>query len=582
MRTPGLQYLYLQKPLTLILLIATFSVLPWIKMGGYYTKGEPREAAVAVSILKGNVVVPNTYADELTYKPPLVHWLTAAFSLPKGEVTPFTSRLPSALAFIAMVGVCFMFFGRKLTKGHEAFIACLIMITCFELHRAAMTSRVDMLLTSLTVTGLVALFFWAENKKLKGLPWYIPLILACATLVKGMVGAVLPLLIFGIYLLITRHNFLLILRKTVLVGLLSIIPLFIWYYLAYLSEGKEFVDLMWAENFGRLLGLKNLNIQYHLGHEVPFWHNFLFLFSGFLPWTLLMFFSLFGIKLAGKIPGIKTVADRISAMDRVKLFSLVAAVVIFIFYCIPISHRSVYLMPAYPFIAIFMAQYMLYLAEYKSKIFRAFSIVLACLVAIPTLVALMTLTGVVQPKEIAMQFTQDGKTLFYVSAIAEALYSISLLYIILLLGLLYGLSLLIYYLTKNNNLKILYAVFGLYMALNLFLDGICLPGFKNKMTLKPFATELKSKYPLSEDNMYVMNNLLIYNNMYGLNFYLGNSFQNFEKALPESGYFFVVNHNMGRIQEAYGDRYQFTFLEETPDGFNDARNIIQLYRIERK
>jgi 4-amino-4-deoxy-L-arabinose transferase and related glycosyltransferases of PMT family len=108
-----LQTLYLQKPLFLILLIATLSTLPWIGLGDFYTKGEPREAALAVSMIeKGEWVIPSSYADEFAYKPPLNHWLIAGFSLAltHGEVTPFTSRLPSAIAFIAMIGVCFMFF----------------------------------------------------------------------------------------------------------------------------------------------------------------------------------------------------------------------------------------------------------------------------------------------------------------------------------------------------------------------------------------------------------------------------------------------------------------------------------------
>ena len=47
-----LQTLYLQKPLFLILLIATLSTLPWIGLGDFYTKGEPREAALAVSMIE--------------------------------------------------------------------------------------------------------------------------------------------------------------------------------------------------------------------------------------------------------------------------------------------------------------------------------------------------------------------------------------------------------------------------------------------------------------------------------------------------------------------------------------------------
>ena len=51
MRTPTLQYLYLQKPVTMMVVICIISVLPWIGLGDFSTKGEPREAAVAISML---------------------------------------------------------------------------------------------------------------------------------------------------------------------------------------------------------------------------------------------------------------------------------------------------------------------------------------------------------------------------------------------------------------------------------------------------------------------------------------------------------------------------------------------------
>lgn len=581
MRTPRLQSLYLQKPLTLIILIATLSVLPWVGMGEYYTKGEPREASVAISMLKGEVILPYVYADEFAYKPPLMHWLTAAFSLPRGEVTPLTSRLPSALAFIVMVGVCFAFFGKKLRKGHEGFIACLVMITSFELHRAAMTSRVDMLLTAFMVIGMICLFFWEENKQLKGLPWYIPLLLGAAALTKGPVGVILPLLIFGIYLLILRYKFSVVVWKLTLMGILSVIPLFIWYYLAYMKAGEELIDLMWAENFGRFLGLKKLAIQYSLGHTFPRYYTIIYLLAGFLPWTLLLFFSLFGLKLSTKILRTKDLSAQICSMNRVKLFSLIAAVTIFIFYCIPSGRRSVYLMPAYPFIAIFIAQYMLYLAEYKSKIFRFFSLFLTGLTGLATALCLLSITGILKPYDIIAQFTQHSRTLHDVSLFTEALSKPTFLYILLLGVLLYSLGASVYYLRRKNNLKLLYATFSIYFAFNLLLDGVALPAFKNGTSIKPFISELKTKYDFKKEKVYVMNNLLEYDNLYGPNFYMGNIFRDFEAEQPESGFLMSFPANMAKMQEAYKGKYTFELVEESPDRYNDVRNVVQLYTIEK-
>ena len=90
MRTPTLQYLYWQKPVTMMVVICIISVLPWIGLGDFSTKGEPREAAVAISMLEtGNWVLPQSYANEFAFKPPMAHWLMAGFRV----------HLPLAIGF---------------------------------------------------------------------------------------------------------------------------------------------------------------------------------------------------------------------------------------------------------------------------------------------------------------------------------------------------------------------------------------------------------------------------------------------------------------------------------------------------
>ena len=44
MRASALQYLYLQKPVTTIIVLCLVTILPWIATGDFSTKGEPREA----------------------------------------------------------------------------------------------------------------------------------------------------------------------------------------------------------------------------------------------------------------------------------------------------------------------------------------------------------------------------------------------------------------------------------------------------------------------------------------------------------------------------------------------------------
>ncbi|MDR3218793.1 MAG: glycosyltransferase family 39 protein [Dysgonamonadaceae bacterium] len=564
--------------MTLLILMLFISVIFWIGKGDFYTKGEPREASVAVSMLEeGQWILPEVYADEIAYKPPLTHWLTAVFSLPQGKVTPFSSRLPSALAFAGLIVFSFIFFGKNL-KFQDAFLAALIMLTSFELHRGAMTARVDMLLAFLIVLALTRLFRWEERKQLNGFPFVIPIIMGMAALTKGPVGIILPLLVFGIYLLFLKYNFWKIAGKLLLMALLSMILPLVWYLLAYQTGGKEFLDIVWAENFGRFLSSENLNIQYNLGHEEAWWYNILTLLGGFLPWTILLFISLFGFRYALKIPGFKQIRDTFVKQEKIKLFSAVAAIVIILFYCIPSGKRSVYLMPAYPFISVFIAQYVLYLTEYKVNISRIFSWVIGVIACLTGLIVFLTITThIVEPMRIVQHFVKHQRTMNDIAAAFQATSAPKVLYDILLCVLLYAIYILFKYLWKKNNLKTLYATVGVYLALLLVLDGIFLPSFKDGVSVKPFAKSLLTNYPIREDNLFVMNNLLEYSNMYGLNFYLHNHFQNFEKELPSEGYFLVGEGSFTKVLEKYGKDYQFDLLEAYQNKNRDGERVIQLY-----
>lgn len=564
--------------IVIVLLIAIWSTLPWIGMGDYYTKGEPREASVAVSMLNdGNWVLPKVYADEIAYKPPFTHWLMAICSLPSGEVTPFTSRLPSTLAFILMVGCCFGFFCRFM-KREEALIAILIFITCFEIHRSSMTSRVDMVLTAFIVCGLIGLFYWNEYKQLKGLPWYIPLLLGGAGLTKGPVGILLPLLVFGVYLLFVRRRLITVIAKCTLVGILSLIPLLVWYYLAYRQEGAPFLDLVWGENFGRFLGSDNAKLHYDLGHEHPFWYNFTLLLSGFIPWTLFLLFSLFALNYRFKWP--KKLWNSILLMDRGKLFSLIAACVIIFFYCIPMSKRGTYLMPAYPFLAVFLAQYMYRIATKHTKVNRAFGIFFGIMATLIIVLSVSMLCGLIDLQHIATGFTHRDKTLFHAALINEGLSTPTILYIAILLLLIGVLGALVLAIRKNKQKEIIYAFFGVWLMCNVLIDAVALPAFKDGTSIKPFVDEIAAKYPL-KDNAYVVNNLRKYANMYGLNFYLHNALMSFENMQPQTGFFFSTDKDIDEIKDEY-KVYEFVLLEETPNRFNDTGTVVQLYRFEKR
>ena len=568
----------------MIVMICLLSVLPWIGMGDFSTKGEPREAAVAISMLEtGNWVLPQTYADEFAFKPPMAHWLMAACSLPAGEVTEFTSRLPSALAFTTLIGFVLLFFGRRITRFHEAFIATLLLITCVEIHRAAMTTRVDMLLTTFMVLGLFQLYRWEEQLELKGLPVVIPLLLGCAVLTKGPVGIVLPLFVFAVYLLMLgKYPWRTIAKAVFYAGFSSLFLPSLWYIAAWRQGGDDFLELVFAENFGRFFHLSTTDIPYELGHENGAWYNFMTLAAGFAPWTVFFLFSLFGLdKSVLPTGGLKACCQRmwqrIRSMEKVRLFSLVALVCILFFYTIPSSKRSVYLMPAYPFIALFLAQYALYITEYRTRCTRCFAAFLAALVTVVFVGLVLVMAGAVDPVALVGSFTQKESLLYAVGLVAERFaHPDGCTWGILAVNL-FALLTLYYQLFKKINIKMLYATILLTFTVHLLVDGVVMPAYRHGQSAKAFAARIKQDYPLTKVNIFVVNDLRHFRNLYGLNFYLGNCFHDLDNAQPASGYFVAGEQDMERIKQRYAEKYTFELLTTSEHSLQELHQKMALY-----
>ena len=215
-----------------IALLSVLVLVPFLGETIFYSKGEPREAIVAYTMLEsGNWILPTNYGVEIAYKPPFLYWTIAVISSVLGGVTEFSARMPSALAFLAMQLVFFSFVAKR-KDVKTAFLTSILLLSSFEVHRAAVACRLDMLQVSLIVISLCLLFRWDE-KNCKGIPWLAVLLMACATLTKGPVGSIFPCLGIGVYQLLCGRSFGKTFFSLLGIGLLSLIPLGIWFWAAY-------------------------------------------------------------------------------------------------------------------------------------------------------------------------------------------------------------------------------------------------------------------------------------------------------------------------------------------------------------
>ena len=323
----------------LLFLSMALLFLPWIGEILFNSKGEPREAIVAVSILEsGDWILPTNYGGDIPFKPPFLAWLMSIFAIVfnGGVVSEYISRLPSVVALMAMVMGGYVW-ARRERSTRFALIFSFVTFMSVEVFRSGFACRLDMVLTACMVGGLYVLYgLRRPDVRFKALRWFAAWALfSCAALTKGPVGSMLPCFAMGIYALLRGDRFFPTLGKMLGLALAALLPLAWWFYVAAQQGGQHFVDLMMEENIGRLIGTMSYD-----SHVQPIYYNFLTILAGMLPWTLAVLMAAFAWR-----------RWRRSALTPAGLFSLVVAVTVILFYCIPESKRSVYLLPAYPFMA---------------------------------------------------------------------------------------------------------------------------------------------------------------------------------------------------------------------------------------
>lgn len=552
------------KTFWLLFAICALTLLPFIGLPEYHTKGEPRESVVSYSMLvTDNWMLPRNNGGEMAYKPPFFHWCVAMSSLMRGAVTEGASRLPSAVALIGMTlfGFCFV---QKRRGTELALLASLVTFTSFELHRAGANCRVDMMLTALTVGALYCLYNWHE-RGMRGIPIIAILLMALGTLTKGPVGTLIPCLVTGVYMLLRRENFFKTFLWLFLWGALSFIPYILWFYAAWQQGGQEFIDLMYEENIGRMTSTMSYESCVN-----PWYYNIVTLVLGWLPWTLLLVFSLFGfIRRSGRVP------LHFGKQQPIDLFSWTAIVVIFVFYCIPQSKRSVYLMPMYPFVGYFIARYLLWLSDHKPQVVKAFGWLLAVVSLL-----LFVCFAVVQ-----LQIIPD--TLFHGrhaadnAAMLHALEDVGAWWQWLLVAIptLFGLY---WCMRRKDDLQhniyaVLFLIFGLYIA----LDGVYSPTVLNTKSVKAVSKEIRRAAPAAEGTLYeyIEEGIKAKGDpvhFFEVNFYLGNRIENFHRQQPDSGFLLISKTDFARNSPDFQRQgYRFALRYETP------KREMQVYTFKR-
>ena len=531
------------KAFTIVCVIAVMLTVPFLGLTDFYSKGEPREAVVAYTMVEhGNWILPINNGGDIPYKPPFFHWCIALFSLLQGHVSEFTSRLPSALALVAMSVGGFVFFAKR-KNANMALLATLRSLTAFEVHRAGINCRVDMVNTAFMVGALFLMFRWWERGK-HTMPWLAILCMSGATLTKGPVGMLLPCAVMGVFMLTQRESLWSTVWRLGLTALLSLVLPLCWYYAAYLQGGDEFLRLVKEENIDRLLG----KMAYE-SHENPFWYNFLTLITGWLPYTLLFVFSLF--VLPWKRFSKSGFMQSVRRAEPMQVFVWLAFGLILFFYCIPKSKRSVYLLPCYPFMAWLMAQYVVWLVANRLSAVKAYAWLMGVLGVVLSVAFVVLKTGVVPDTLFHGKHAADN------IAMLHALESISVSPSHLLFALLpaaVGVATIMTLLKKDDNLRnrVVWLSLSVVVALFLALDSTFQPAVLNTKADKPLVPQIEQRFDMTKMYSYMSSPML---HFFSLNFYLGDRIQQFEKVKPEDGVLMIPEDDVEEFKKTVGRGY---------------------------
>jgi 4-amino-4-deoxy-L-arabinose transferase-like glycosyltransferase len=337
----------------------------------FYTKGEPREALVVQTIVRGEgLLLPMRNGDELPSKPPMFHWLAALASLVEGRVTEGPIRLPgllfALLTVAATAAASWAWWGAS-----TALLATVILGTSFQWVASSVAARVDMVLAA--TVALALLLFERAMETGRRIPAAAFALLTVATLTKGPVGLVLPVAI-ALGTLALRREFAFVgWRELRLLAIASAVA-GLWYVAALVIGGEAFfAKQVLKENVFRVLDPDSVEA----GHVAPFWYYVPLLLAGMAPWSLFApglaaawLSTRSGEQQPATIGPAATVAEpgesapvatgtavpaRREAADPRILFASIWALVPFVVFSLAGSKRAVYLLPAYPAYAMLVA-----------------------------------------------------------------------------------------------------------------------------------------------------------------------------------------------------------------------------------
>jgi 4-amino-4-deoxy-L-arabinose transferase-like glycosyltransferase len=343
------------KPFLLIVALA-FVLMMWgLGSIGLTDRDEGRNAEAGREMFETREWISPTFNYEpRLIKPAMLYWLMSASYWIFGE-NEFAARFPSALFGVGLIALQYLFLTRERGATVGLFGALMLLLNAHVvgLARMALTDMVLMFFTTLAVFS----FWWGFRGKETQRPWLWVLYVATAgaTLVKGPVGFLIPLLAIVPYLTVTkqwprfwRHGF--PLRGPALFLALAL-P---WYAAMLMLHGSSYSSQAQEHTLTRFL-----NPFYGWGGTVFFYVPVVL--WGFFPWSGFLPAALYQTIKSWKGRDAKPLllqGDHPEHDDHeLELFAALWFLAVFIFFSLAATRLPHYISPLYPAAAIVAASY---------------------------------------------------------------------------------------------------------------------------------------------------------------------------------------------------------------------------------
>ncbi|TAL11307.1 MAG: glycosyltransferase family 39 protein, partial [Nitrospirae bacterium] len=327
------------------LLLAICALLFLLGLGtlGLTDRDEGSNAEAAREMVEsGDWVTPTLNGVPRFAKPVFTYWLISGSYLAFG-VNEFTARLPSALFGTALVLMQYAFVSRLFgpAVGLRAALMLLLNIEILAIGRLVLTDMVMMFFTTVSIFSFF-LAMWGEGKA-KRWYWGFYIGMGLATLTKGPVGLLVPLLAVVPYLWLTRRWRDVLRECRPLAGTLVFLAVAApWYTAMFMLHGSGYADSARGDTLTRFFSV----IGGH-GGTVLFYVPILLL--GFFPWS-----GFLPATLVQALQGSRSAV----AQDRQRHLQILCAVwiaAVFVFFSLSSTRLPHYIAPLFPAAALLVA-----------------------------------------------------------------------------------------------------------------------------------------------------------------------------------------------------------------------------------